>query len=244
MNHPLSALAFVAGVALAPSAYALTGDVTPDVIFGSGNANGSFTIETVGDLEIGLRAKQRFPAANIFNWDGNKTYTFDIGLGANAPNRSMWNFEWSINTDTDDGSDSLSTYDFLLSISGPGITGTISYDPLSAISTGYYLGTNSNMNGGAPFTQANLHDETALGKFNVAQNSVNVGFLAPVTNASSVGLFTVMLGAYDKSTGDEVALSTIHVNVVPGPAALPLLASGMVAFAWFRRRQRSAATAA
>lgn len=247
MNRAFPALAFMAAVALAPSAYALTGDVTPDVIFGSGNANGSFTIATVGDLELGLRAKLRYNTGgqpeNTFNWDQNKTYTFDVADGNSASNRSIWNFEWSINSDIDDGADSLDFYDFVLSISGPGITGTISYDPLSALSTGYYLGNNSSPNGGTPFTSAASHNEAALANFNVAQNSVNVGFL-PVVNPKSTGLFTVMLGAYDKSTGDEVALSTIHVNVVPGPAALPLLASGMAAFAWFRRRQHKAAVVA
>ncbi|MDA0239394.1 MAG: hypothetical protein O3A84_05115 [Proteobacteria bacterium] len=72
-------------------------NVTPDVIFGSGNANGSFTVGTGialgGTVEIGLRAKNRFPAANQFNYDGTKTYTFPAGEG--SPGRSIWNFEWS-----------------------------------------------------------------------------------------------------------------------------------------------------
>ncbi|WP_146204948.1 hypothetical protein [Meridianimarinicoccus roseus] len=44
-----------------------TGNVIPDVIFGSGNANGSFNGETRNTIEVGLRCKQRYPAANVFN---------------------------------------------------------------------------------------------------------------------------------------------------------------------------------
>ena len=62
------------GLSATPSAQAVTEfdqDITPDVIFGSGNANGSWTTERVSGLEIGLRAKLRFDAScapdNIFN---------------------------------------------------------------------------------------------------------------------------------------------------------------------------------
>ena len=44
-----------------------TGNVIPDVIFGSGNANGSLNGETRNTIEVGLRCKQRYPAANVFN---------------------------------------------------------------------------------------------------------------------------------------------------------------------------------
>jgi hypothetical protein len=39
-------------------------DVTPDVIFGSGNANGAFTIDQSNGIELGLRGKLRFDASN------------------------------------------------------------------------------------------------------------------------------------------------------------------------------------
>jgi hypothetical protein len=40
----------------------------PDVIGEAGNANGSFTGETRNNI-AGLRGKQRYPAANVFNYD-------------------------------------------------------------------------------------------------------------------------------------------------------------------------------
>ena len=92
---------------LGASAAAQAASVTPDVIFGSGNLNGSYTLDTgsyvssalvpvIGplststntttpietNLEIGLRAKLRFDEfnrpRNIFNQSGS-TYTFDAG---------------------------------------------------------------------------------------------------------------------------------------------------------------------
>ena len=79
-----------------------TGLVTPEVIFGSGNANGSFTGENSNNVELGLRGKVRYNSSglpeNTFNYDGNRSYAFSPA-SSNAPaNRSAFNFEWTINT--------------------------------------------------------------------------------------------------------------------------------------------------
>ncbi|SDE39152.1 PEP-CTERM protein-sorting domain-containing protein [Limimaricola pyoseonensis] len=80
-----------------------TGNVTPDVIFGSGNANGAFTgTSALSRVELGLRGKLRYDTSgapqNTFNYDGDRTYSFAVAE-ANAPaTRSAFNFEWSINT--------------------------------------------------------------------------------------------------------------------------------------------------
>lgn len=100
----ISLLVLSAGAANAAS-------VTPDIIFGSGNANGSFTVTNTllsfpsnpigGNLELGLRAKLRYDATsgcpggvgcpqNQFNWDGVDTYSFDLSNGNPPPNRAMW----------------------------------------------------------------------------------------------------------------------------------------------------------
>ncbi len=59
-------------------------DVTPNVIFGSGNINGSFTVDQSNNVELGLRAKLRYDATgqpqNIFNSNGDGTYSFDAGV--------------------------------------------------------------------------------------------------------------------------------------------------------------------
>ena len=70
---------------------------TPDVIFGSGNANGSFTVASGGGVELGLRAKVRFNGSNLpentFNYDGTKTYNFANGVPGGSGfgfDRSSW----------------------------------------------------------------------------------------------------------------------------------------------------------
>ncbi|MEQ8837455.1 MAG: hypothetical protein RID07_11680, partial [Lacipirellulaceae bacterium] len=92
-------LSAVIAVALGGSASAVTSfdqNVTPDVIFGSGNANGGFTVDTDNGVELGLRAKLRHNAVgapeNTFNSNGDGTYTFKSGV---APTQSFPTAEWS-----------------------------------------------------------------------------------------------------------------------------------------------------
>lgn len=60
-----------AATVAAAASLATAGNVTPGVIFGSGNANGSFTIAQGSNMEIGLRAKLRYDTngqpQNTFN---------------------------------------------------------------------------------------------------------------------------------------------------------------------------------
>ncbi|MFT5232028.1 MAG: hypothetical protein ACI9UQ_000046 [Candidatus Krumholzibacteriia bacterium] len=54
-------------IACAVPSYALTFDqnITPDVVFGSGNDNGAFTVGLQNGVELGLRGKLRFDPANM-----------------------------------------------------------------------------------------------------------------------------------------------------------------------------------
>ncbi len=63
-SHVLAVSAFVSMLVLlgaSPLSVAApingTGNVSPDVIFGSGNDNGGFTGETLNNIEVGLRGK-------------------------------------------------------------------------------------------------------------------------------------------------------------------------------------------
>ena len=95
----------------APAALTI-GELEHGVIFGSGNANGSYTIDRNQNagLELGLRGKLRFNASgnpeNTFNSNGFtgpqgfSTYSFDTGVATGqSSSTGVWNFEWSINTD-------------------------------------------------------------------------------------------------------------------------------------------------
>ena len=81
----------------AQAGYAYDQDVTPDVIFGDGNANGSFTVNddaATSNIELGLRAKLRFDATgqpdNIFNSNGDGTYTFVAGAPTGGAGWKGW----------------------------------------------------------------------------------------------------------------------------------------------------------
>lgn len=80
-TSPAFALAFIAGAATAAPNYDV--NVTSDVIFGSGNTNGGFTISRSNGIELGLRGKLRFDennqAQNTFNANGDGSYTFEAG---------------------------------------------------------------------------------------------------------------------------------------------------------------------
>lgn len=94
-----------AGFAAPASAVIMYGqNVTTNVIFGSGNTNGGYTTDRANGVELGLRGKLRFNAANLpentFNSNGDGTYSFDAGLPPSgfgfAPgftSTAVWNFE-------------------------------------------------------------------------------------------------------------------------------------------------------
>lgn len=88
----------------------MTRTSAPDAIFGSGNANGAWTVDESDGVELGLRGKLRFNASNVpentFNSNGDGTYSFAPGtpptgfsFDPNSPTSPVWNFEWSVNTD-------------------------------------------------------------------------------------------------------------------------------------------------
>lgn len=68
-------LATALGTAGSANALLFNENVTPDAIFGSGNANGNFTVDRQGGVELGLRAKIPFSGLIRSNGDGSYSYT-------------------------------------------------------------------------------------------------------------------------------------------------------------------------
>lgn len=200
-----------------------TGLVTPDVIYGTGgNDNGSFTGQTVNNIEVGLRAHQRYPTPeNIFNYNGISTYTF--ASGGSPATRSVFNFDWAVNVDQSGTSgNKLNTFDYRLSFDTD-TTAAVSYITIDPFNTaGYFdhsLGTNTTgSNAGVEFGDvASL--QAAMASFNVAQQSSNLGF-GFSADPDAPGIYSFRFEVLEKGTAN--VLSASEIQVVVEPVAVPV----------------------
>lgn len=253
-----SILAFsLAGTAFAAQVNG-TGMVTPDIIFGSGNANGSFTGNTQNNIEVGLRAKLRYNASglpeNTFNYDGVDTYSF-TPTAATPTNRSVFNFEWSINVDQSGSSGAhLSDFDYRLSVDQDAsiLTSFVSTDPFNNfVYVDHAFGDNSTPNGGG--TAGTFLTIGSLAANNsVAQQSTNMGFnyalFTPwLADPDANGIYDIVLEVLSPGTTDVLSESSIRVYAgvlpppppIPLPAALPMLASALAVAGLIRRRRKA-----
>lgn len=258
----------VTGACMASAGTAATAfdqNVTNEVIFGSGNINGSFTTDTnaAEGIELGLRGKLRFDAANnpqnTFNSNGDGTYSFDAGLPPTgfgfAPGSSstgVWNFEWSINSNVNGNGAALDAFDYVLSLDGDTGAGTNfgSFDPINVPTADHGIGTNATGNGGGAVA-ANGTEYTALiAGNNLAQNSWNYEFFDTLFtelssfNGNDDGIYTIVLSAFEKGTTNQLASTSIDVIVgspapIPLPAGLPLALAGIGALFAVGRRKRT-----
>ena len=235
-------------------------NVTNNVIFGSGNANGSFTVDRTNGIELGLRAKLRFDASNqpqnIFNSNGDGTYTFSGGAApggfsfAQPPTTTpIWNFEWSVNTDFD-GSTGLKldnlTYELGIDFDpGPG-TNFLTFDPITPVSPNFFdhsIGDNSTASGAGQEANSFASYTALLNGFNLAQNSWNMEFFNnppfDTFDPNTPGTYDFFLRAID-ANGAELARVDASVNVVvpePVTAGLGLMGLGALALSIARRRR-------
>lgn len=253
----LGCLALTFLVAAGASALSFDQNVTPNVIFGSGNANGGWTVDRSNGVELGLRAKQRFPAANIFNSNGDGTYSFAAGVG---PGQSfptaIWSFEWSINSNWNGTSgwnlDDL-TYALMLD-SNPSNAGSagitwLTFDPIHSYNPAtsdfqwdHSIGTNATGNGGGTAISNAVDDPAGyaalIGANNVAQNSWRPHWFLPAFDPTVDGTYNFKLSAFD---GDSlVAQTEIQIIVgqggeIPEPTTMALLTAGIAAMAGRRR---------
>jgi HYR domain len=189
--------------------------VTPDAIYGGGNANGFFTVDRRNGVELGMRGKLRFPPANIFNSNGDGTYTFNTGSGTSSPPNPEWNFEWSANTNWNGSSlfllDDLN-YEIGMDFDPGAGTNYLRFDHITPGSTIPYtapvvtsfwdhsIGTNATGNGLGVEATDNPTYVTLLAANNVAQNSWRTTFFdePPFTfNPSVNGRYEFYLAAFN-----------------------------------------------
>ena len=204
-------------------------NATPDAIFGSGNANGGFTVNQTGAVELGLRAKVRYPSPqNTFNSNGDGTYSHLAGAGTPA-SRALWNFEWSVNTDpTGTAGTKLDglTYEMGMDFDPSLGTDYFVFDPISQPVADHAIGDNMTANGGGTTATDPAVYAGLLAANNVAQNSWNLDFFnelaGKVFDPTVDGTYEVYLKAFDGS-GARVGETKITVVVGNGgaPGMLP-----------------------
>lgn len=220
-------------------------NVTPDVIFGSGNANGGFTVVQSNGVELGLRGKLRHNASgapeNTFNSNGDGSYSFNTGVApTQASPTAEWSFEWSINTDWDGSTDwNLADLTYLLGIDTDPGQGTLfsAFDPIKGVEPGagtvcWDHGMGDNLTGNGDGTKVSTCRSTDsataaaavttygnnISSLNVAQNSWKAHwFFGPTFDPTVDGTYDLYLAAFDGST--QVARTDIQIIAGNGGAA-------------------------
>lgn len=227
-------------------------NVTPDVIFGSGNANGSWTVDRDNGVELGLRGKLRHNALgqpeNTFNSNGDGTYSFDAGV---APTQSfptaVWSFEWSVNTDHDGSSgymlDDL-TYALGLDKDPGAAVDFIAFDQIAPLSPPDYwdhaIGNNFTGNGGGTVAGDATAYASLIALNNVAQNSWKPHWFISPFDPTVDGTYDFYLAAFDGAT--QLARTEMQIIVgeggapIPEPGTVLLLGAALVGLVAVRRK--------
>lgn len=255
----VASVAFLAGFGMTAQAGPLLFDrnITPDIIFGTGNTNGNFTVDRNGGVELGLRAKIPFAGIRHSNGDGTYSYTFADERAAQTAHPALpapaWNFEWTVNTDWNNTTGkkiNAFTYQIKIDYDPSLATNFLKFDPITPTSTvpffDHSIGTNSTGNGsGTDGTAANYAG--LIANNNVLQQSWRQAFFpGPLTYDPLVpGYYDIVLTAFDPNNNGAIVASTNIQAIIgiPEPGTLMLFAFGLIGLAILTRRRRTVTAA-
>lgn len=203
----------------------------PGYYNGTGGINSGFTVDTDGNLELGLSAILRFigPITPVGN-----DYAVPLGGDPAHSGDAYWNFSFSVNTQAGGGTDVLSNFVYSMTILDENNLSTFTFDPT-------LLPDNSYWNGVKTMTK-DLPNESGF------QNSENLSFgFLPGFDPNSTDSYLITLSAIRANTIDllEDPSVTIEINgrsvaATPEPGSLGLFGSSLLAVIaivlWRRKR--------